>query len=141
MCWKQGTKSAITLESVSPAGFGGAPSGDGNNNLSVLEVALMKSVLAILAVAVVIAAGGVAAFDYTVGGVGLFGSCPSCCSGESEAPVAAPCSSCCDQGEAACPEACQASPSEKADCSACPSTKAAKECPVCPASATPSEPK
>jgi hypothetical protein len=100
----------------------------------------MKCVLGILAVAVVLAAGGVAAYDYTVGGVGLFGSCPHATASSQSSS----CSMCCEQSEGDCTEVCPACEGEKAacpnctaekvECPNCPSAKAAKECPACPAS-------
>jgi hypothetical protein len=97
----------------------------------------MKAVLGILAVALILAVGGVAAFDYTVGGVGIFNSCTGCSSGETPAADLSPCSSCCEGGESFAAEPCTACPTEKPDCAACPSAQAAKECPVCPASPAP----
>ena len=103
----------------------------------------MKCVLGILAVALVLAAGGVAAYDYTVGGVGIFGSCPSCSSDHPQSPC---CSMCTEQSEGDCTEACPACHADKADCPACTGEKAecpgctkAKECPSCPAGAVPGD--
>src|SRR5262249_23771345 len=121
---------------VSAPVFREASNGAETKPTTTMGVALMKCVLGILAVAVVLAAGGVAAYDYTIGGVGIFGSCPSCsASSEAQAPC---CSMCCEQDESNCTEACPACAGEKAECPSCPGLKAAKECPSCPASAAPS---
>jgi hypothetical protein len=73
----------------------------------------------LVAIILVAGVGAVAAYDYTVGGVGLLPA-----SWKAEAPQATPC---CQQAAPCCTET--ASPTEEDNCGACPS------CSACPSAA------
>jgi hypothetical protein len=92
----------------------------------------MKALAGLVAVLLVACVGAVAAYDYTVGGIGLL---PASWKADAAQPTP-----CCHQAPACCSES--ASPVEEESCPACPACSAcpstaqaltAPACPYCPA--------